>query len=1253
MNRGVDFLKLVEAANDLSGLIAIGTVNFHSLPTQSCALQGIVADEDGWKWLDYEFLTQSYQGHLHPVFRALAFLLRYKYLAATYKVFQLYTWAHLPPIAMARVRVYAIPLDREGARYLRQWRRKWLDHYLAREFKRHWLTLLKALDYSPSGWQGSLSHSPITDFVTESTLILPLNNPEEYTGASRCPSTFHFSRWLHQQPYFLAESLEEPSLEVVVLRIYNNVSVPDVSRYENRKVTKKLGLATSEDLITSLLDEYPANNSVLPGITSTLYPFQVKSLCKMLEKETVVLRVPVPYFNQLVSPTGKTYYFDMLDSGFYQNAELYTSPRGGILAENMGLGKTLICLSLICVSKFDISTVPHDMILYHDQSVRQSQTTLRRGMKSLADICQDTIIQNSLPWKFFKEDLPQSVVDRLSSKSGFFRVGLNNSNIKHGSRLKENQQEHDHYHTLYLCNSTLLVVPENLFHQWNHELNKHVDPLYLKKLFVSDRFKRPIHSSNSTYTDTIPESVNELLSYDLVLITAPLFAKLFRSTSTLRELYWKRLIIDEGHSMTSKSSNLSVLCNSTFAERRWAVTGTPLSGLTNLYMDEEEQTSEQRVEDSPSKKKRKYVVKSKFNVRDDLVKLGTLVGSFFKVEPFHSQSKLWNSAIVKNLSASIFSTEENLKSLLDSLMVRHSLTEVESDLKLPQLHHEAVFIAPSYHNKLSINLFTAVLAVNAVSSEREGSDYMFDPSNRQQLRRVVRNLQLSTFYWTGFQYEDVKTLIGIANHCLEKKNPDGQPTFGPEDRSLLQRSLAAAHEAIRNPRWRTASMLHEMQYFIKGLPYPFIKTYGLGMLENSGLGVFGAPQVAAIQEFYYKNRFMDMDDEASLFLKLESGSHKFWENYWNDSARTDHSKFKKQESVHDFDVHGLKEALEDDLHPKRDFKLSPSRSSRSQDWNSTRDSLSREQGGIIDTGERKMAYPRVSGSDVRKATFLGSSSAKLSYLASRLVDHQRQGVKSIVFFEFEDSAYYLTELLDILGVNYILYATFIGAGQRSNNLADFDSHHTDSLGGITLIMDLRLASHGLTIISATRVYFLSPVWQRTVEAQAIKRAHRIGQTHKVYVETLVLQNTLEEEIYRRRERERDDPQQEKSDSSRQYVIDDMGMQQFILKHQFLSTSQTEPEYATFSALDLNKSEDMHPDENADSLLSHRSARQLQHLHWQKYWTMHLFNPDNLQKLNAAKKQKASLDQLNSELVEGKPQMVTRKAKPQKRMTVRF
>ena len=65
-------------------------------------------------------------------------------------------------------------------------------------------------------------------------------------------------------------------------------------------------------------------------------------------------------------------------------------------------------------------------------------------------------------------------------------------------------------------------------------------------------------------------------------------------------------------------------------------------------------------------------------------------------------------------------------------------------------------------------------------------------------------------------------------------------------------------------------------------------------------------------------------------------------------------------------------------------------------------------------------------------------------------------------------------------------------------------------------MNVHQAAHGLHIASASRVFFVNPVWQPNVEAQATKRAHRIGQTRPVYVETLVLKDTLEDQMLQRR-----------------------------------------------------------------------------------------------------------------------------------------
>jgi hypothetical protein len=65
-------------------------------------------------------------------------------------------------------------------------------------------------------------------------------------------------------------------------------------------------------------------------------------------------------------------------------------------------------------------------------------------------------------------------------------------------------------------------------------------------------------------------------------------------------------------------------------------------------------------------------------------------------------------------------------------------------------------------------------------------------------------------------------------------------------------------------------------------------------------------------------------------------------------------------------------------------------------------------------------------------------------------------------------------------------------------------------------MDITQAAFGLDMRSASRIYFINPVLNPQVEAQAVGRARRISQHRRVTVETLVLRGSLEEVIVARR-----------------------------------------------------------------------------------------------------------------------------------------
>lgn len=64
----------------------------------------------------------------------------------------------------------------------------------------------------------------------------------------------------------------------------------------------------------------------------------------------------------------------------------------------------------------------------------------------------------------------------------------------------------------------------------------------------------------------------------------------------------------------------------------------------------------------------------------------------------------------------------------------------------------------------------------------------------------------------------------------------------------------------------------------------------------------------------------------------------------------------------------------------------------------------------------------------------------------------------------------------------------------------------------TLLVSLKAGGQGLNLTAADYIYILDPWWNPAVEAQAVDRAHRIGQTRKVFAYRLIARDTVEEKF---------------------------------------------------------------------------------------------------------------------------------------------
>ena len=91
----------------------------------------------------------------------------------------------------------------------------------------------------------------------------------------------------------------------------------------------------------------------------------------------------------------------------------------------------------------------------------------------------------------------------------------------------------------------------------------------------------------------------------------------------------------------------------------------------------------------------------------------------------------------------------------------------------------------------------------------------------------------------------------------------------------------------------------------------------------------------------------------------------------------------------------------------------------------------------------------------------------------------------------------------------IEYAKLIGSTQKREKV--IDRFNKDDNVKVFLI-SLKAGGVGLNLTKADYVFMLNPWWNPAAEAQAINRAHRIGQTRNVFVYRFISTETIEEKI---------------------------------------------------------------------------------------------------------------------------------------------
>ncbi len=877
------------------------------------------------------------------------------------------------------------------------------------------------------------------------------------------------------------------------------------------------------------------------GLKISLYPYQKRSMAAMLQKEVQPAKSRDPRKPQFRDLHGTDFYFDVHEGVLLRHPHLYSECRGGILAETMGYGKTLICIALILATRGHYPAVPEGRL----NAIPEEYNERTPNLLALA---AKKIKQAGVPWKMHFANRERdgyhfdSCTEALARYDGEYVEPIFNPTTPD----RKNKKRED-FRMLRRAFTTLLIVPPNLLVQWQQEIEKHTEANALDLLVLDSKVKDVPHWKT-------------LIKFDIVLITKARFEQEYRDdhlnqgrrlkseakfSSQLTELRWLRVICDEGHGFAGSSykTHAMAMLDKMSIERRWVVSGTPSHSLhgveVNLALgeskDDADSTRSESINAALQRRKAKDAADEELK---DMERLRAIVVNFLKVQPWANQKGADHADWKKYLHP--FDASQNrrfapaLKTILQSLIIRHRIEDIDSDLCLPPLHNTTVCLEPSYYDKISMNLFRLVLTSNAITSEKVDEDYMFQPKNRKYLDELITNLRRSSFHWVGFSEHDVTETLRVSNKYLDEH----LDAIEDEDGALLTEGILNGNRALGDSGWRSFSFYHEIGVYVQDFPEESAPAWALNNEVSNPL-LLGTKQARDAQQYALKH-LDDVDPSAGLpgvglRTMLAARQRAREEQTERDKARLGSNG--KASTAGTAEEHKV----------KKQTAMSSS-SARSSD-------------GGTQSASRKRRFSMSSAilpASLQKAKIIGFTSAKLNYLCSRVLSLQ-DDEKIIIFYDSNNIAFWIAEALELLSVKFLIYANTLSVTRRAQYMATFNQSDVFRV----LLMDLKQASHGLHVAAATRIFIVSPIWQPDVESQAIKRAHRIGQTRPVFVETLVLKGTLEEKILKRR-RQMSNAELVKAEKS---LLDDDTMNGIIRGEGFLRITDREKEEMKGGKLD--------------------------------------------------------------------------------------
>jgi len=135
-------------------------------------------------------------------------------------------------------------------------------------------------------------------------------------------------------------------------------------------------------------------------------------------------------------------------------------------------------------------------------------------------------------------------------------------------------------------------------------------------------------------------------------------------------------------------------------------------------------------------------------------------------------------------------------------------------------------------------------------------------------------------------------------------------------------------------------------------------------------------------------------------------------------------------------------------------------------------------------------------------------SVKFDHFTGMVEDILAEGHKVLMFSQFVKVLTIIRNHFEQRKINYCYIDGSVNAETRGQMVRSFQE---DNRIG-TFLLSLKAGGVAINLTAADYVIIFDPWWNPAVEAQAIDRSHRIGQTKKVFVYRMVVKDTIEEKM---------------------------------------------------------------------------------------------------------------------------------------------